>query len=962
MLSASDAPSDWGSTTEYIIDKVPLSQQITPRAILQTRDGYLWVGTYKGLNRFDGIRQLTFDVVNTPTLSSDAVGVLYEDRSGDLWAGTDDGGVIRYRQGTFQAFGPAQGLTSSEVSAICEDLAGKLWVGTRHGLFHRIEERFAELPSTNFLTKARISALVPAADGTLWVGTSRGLFRLEGDNTEPVAVVTNRYVEALAMDRHGVLWAALDSRSNARIMGDQVNWLPFRYAWFQPGNPGSFWLAGTRGTLFRLNEETNTTVVARFDQRRLSALCEDLEGNIWVGLESHGLYRVRRKQVKTLSTREGLATDAVTTILEDRNGRVWLGTFGWGLFAAESGSMTFARVPIPSVANITALHERAEGTLWLGTFNGGRYVRDGTRFVEGDKGSPGCRAVYEDRAGGLWIGTLLNGVEQHCDGKLKQRYTTRDGLASDRIQCLVQDASGDMWIGSARGLNRISAGKVVPFPGEDPLARQTIRALHVDRRGALWIGTTGSGLARFYKDQFQSVTSRHGLASDGVEQILEDDDGFFWLGTWEGIVRVSRDELDACAEGRQPYLKAMTLGPEDGMSMAGCGTGFQPSCMKTRSGTLWFCTAGGLVVLDPKTVKPNPQAPPVYIEQAAADDRSLPFAARTITVPPGVGRVAFRYTALSFSAPDKIRFRYRLESYDEGWIDAGTAREAVYTRLPAGKYHFRVSAGNKDGAWNTTGAVLGVTVLPPWWQSWWFRAMAFASLTGMVFGAYELRIYQHKKARVAQEVFARRLIESQEQERKRVAGELHDSLGQSLQIIKGRALLGLNRAGDPSEGAKQFEEISNAAGQAIREVRAISHALRPAELDQLGLGKAIEWMVEQAGTTSKTRCACELEAVDEIPSEMEISIYRMAQEGLNNVLKHANATEAILELKREGNTVRFSIFDNGRGFAKPVRPSGHGLIGIAERVRLLGGQFDIQSAPDRGTRLTATIPVKTNER
>jgi two-component system sensor histidine kinase UhpB len=182
-----------------------------------------------------------------------------------------------------------------------------------------------------------------------------------------------------------------------------------------------------------------------------------------------------------------------------------------------------------------------------------------------------------------------------------------------------------------------------------------------------------------------------------------------------------------------------------------------------------------------------------------------------------------------------------------------------------------------------------------------------------------------------------------------------------LQVIKGRAQLGFDRAQDSSESAKQFEEIANAASQAIREVRTISHALRPAELDQLGLAKAVEWIAEQAGTTSTTRFACEVETIEGIASEMEISIYRMAQEGVNNVLKHAHATESILELKREAGSVRFSIFDNGRGFAKPARPTGHGLVGIAERVRLLGGSFDLQSAPGRGTRLTAIIPLKSNE-
>jgi signal transduction histidine kinase len=226
-----------------------------------------------------------------------------------------------------------------------------------------------------------------------------------------------------------------------------------------------------------------------------------------------------------------------------------------------------------------------------------------------------------------------------------------------------------------------------------------------------------------------------------------------------------------------------------------------------------------------------------------------------------------------------------------------------------------------------------------------------------VFGAYEIRVQQHKRARTAQELFARRLIESQEQERKRVAAELHDSLGQSLQVIKGRAQLGLNRRGDSVESTRQFEEISSAAGQVIQEVRAISHALRPAELDQLGLARAIEWMVERIGATSATRFGCEADGVERLAPEMEITLYRIAQEGINNVLKHAHATEAILQLQRADGAVRFSIFDNGRGLDKPLHPDGQGLMGIAERVRLLGGKFDIQSAPGKGTRLTVTIPL-----
>jgi streptogramin lyase len=463
------------------------------------------------------------------------------------------------------------------------------------------------------------------------------------------------------MDAHGVLWALFDSARNARIMpgtnGVDVEFLPLRYLWFQMGRDGNFWLFGIKGTLFGLSGLTNATAVTHFEQRKLTSLGDDSDGNIWVGVEADGIHRVRRKQVSTVSTRDGLPINAVTTVMEDRSGRVWLGTFGKGLFRLENGAVKFQPVQIPNAPNITGLRESRDGTFWVGTYSAKPFRGDGTNFVAGAKGL-GCRAIYEDRGGGIWVGTLINGAEHHRDGQLKV-YTARDGLANDRVQSLIQEPGGDMWVGTVRGLNRISGGEVIRFAGEEALARQTIRAFHFDERGALWIGTMGGGLGRFYKDRLQLVTSQHGLPSDGVEQILGDDEGNLWLGTWAGIARVSRDDLDACADGRQDFVKAMTLGPEDGMLTAICGSGFQPSCMKSRSGTLWFCTPGGLVIVDPKAVRPSTKAPMVHIEEATADDRSLVLE-RTgnppphvggydaVRIPAGVRRVSFRYTGLRY--------------------------------------------------------------------------------------------------------------------------------------------------------------------------------------------------------------------------------------------------------------------------------------------------------------------------
>ena len=955
------------SATNYVVERISVVPRMTIRAMVQTHDGYLWMGGYKGLGRFDGVRVRWFTMADTPSLSSDAVAVLCEDRLGNLWIGTDDGGIIRYRDGEFVSFGPQQGLTEAEVRSICEDREGRLWVGTRNGLFYFVNDRFT-LRSGIGLPR-EIYDLSSGPDGSLWIGASHGLFRLIHGSTEGLAIVTNGPVPSVAVDPHGATWAMLNSRKNIWIRSQspdaEPELRPIQYGWFHAGRGGSFLLAGTSGTLSRLASDGSPVAVARFEKRRFSSLCEDFEGNIWAGVESHGLYRLRRKKVTTHSTADGLPTDALTTIGEDSTGRIWLGTWGKGLFVSDNGSTNFQRVGSSALATVTAFLERRDSSLWLGTYHGPSYRFMETQFVAQPRIDFGARAFYEDREGALWIGTVRHGVERHR-GEEVTRFTTRNGLASDLVRCLAQDVSGDMWVGTARGLYRISNGRITPFRGEETLARQAILGLYADKQGAIWAGTAGGGLVRYHSNGLQTITVRHGLASDWIEQILEDDDGNVWLGTQAGILRVSHADLVACAEGRTHFVNCLTLGLEEGMIAPNCGSGFKPSSMKSSTGHLWFCTPGGLAVVDPKNVQPHSLPPPVHIEEVTGDDRPLSVqAARggqpaAVIIPPRVTRVGFHYTGLSFSAPDKLRFRYRLEGYDEHWVNAGAAREAVYTRLPAGTYRLRVTATNKDGVANETGATLAVTVVPPWWQSWWFRATAMAGLVGVVFGAYELRVSQHKKARVVQESFARRLIESQELERKRLAHELHDSLGQSLQVIKGRTQLGSRQTSNPSQCAQQFEEIDNTVSRAIQEVRAISHALRPAELDQLGLTKAVEWMVENVSATSPARFDSELENLDGLFSrEMEISLYRIIQEGLNNVVKHAAATEVILELKRESGVVRFSLLDNGRGFLKTNWKSNGslGLESIAERAKFLGGTFEIQSAPGKGTRLTVLLTV-----
>src|SRR5688572_23032715 len=334
------------SASDYVVERIAAVPRMTIRAMVQTRDGYLWMGGYKGLGRFDGVRVRWFTMADTPALSSDAVSVLCEDRSANLWIGTDDGGIIRYRDGEFVSFGAEQGLTEVEVRSICEDRDGRLWVGTRNGLFYFANERFTACSATR-LPNA-IYDLASSPDGGLWIGAAPGLFRLMQGSTEVLAMVTNGPVPSVGVDPFGVTWAMLDSRRNIRIPSQSPGAEPelqaIRYAWFHAGRGRSFLLAGTQGKLSRLANNGSPVPIAHFEKRRFSSLCEDFEGNIWAGVESHGLYRLRRKQVTTHSTADGLPTDALTTIAEDKSGRVWLGTWGRGLLMSEDGSLNFRTV------------------------------------------------------------------------------------------------------------------------------------------------------------------------------------------------------------------------------------------------------------------------------------------------------------------------------------------------------------------------------------------------------------------------------------------------------------------------------------------------------------------------------------------------------------------------------------------------------------------------------------------
>jgi signal transduction histidine kinase len=488
-----------------------------------------------------------------------------------------------------------------------------------------------------------------------------------------------------------------------------------------------------------------------------------------------------------------------------------------------------------------------------------------------------------------------------------------------------------------------------------------MRALYEDTDGALWVGTYDDGLSRFRDGRFFNYRTEQGLFNNGIFQILEDRRGYFWISCNKGIYRVSRRELDDLAEGRISRINSVAFGKDDGMLNTECNGGRQPAGLVADDGRLWFPTMGGVVVVDPEAAQANPQLPPVMIEAVTLERRRVDFS-QGVAIAPGQRDLEINYTGLSLIKSEHVKFKYRMEGLDADWVDVGTRRVAYFPYLPPGSYRFRVIAANSDGVWNEEGAALDIFVATPFYRAWWFITFVALSLAGIAALTYRRRFAALRARQAAQEAFSRRLIESQEQERKRIAAELHDSLSQNLVIIKNRAMISLQQRDDPEEVFEQVAEIAEAADHALFEVREIAHNLRPFQIDRLGLTKAIEAVVRKANAGA-LRFSAHLDKIDALlPPEAEINLYRIVQESVNNVVKHSQATEASVTIKRRDQTIEVNIQDNGQGFTPAATQlgqsrdgSGLGLAGINERARILGSASVIESAPGRGTKIWLEI-------
>ncbi len=981
-----------GADTRFTVDVFGTDKGLPSSAVLavtQTRDGFLWAGTLAGLARFDGVQFAVFDENNTPGLNSSQIIRLYEDRQTNLWIGTENGGIAIVKAGTVTNLDLAQGGAVGRLRAICEDTNGAIVLYTDSGLLARYREGKVETWHAGSSAFSTCRAMIVDNSGWLWVGTDTQLAALN-----PIPVVTDEVgpirLDFLLASQRGGYWRLANGRiQKCRGSGVEFDW--GAYPW------------------------TNTLTVA--------AACEDRDGNLVVGTHGDGVYWFDAQgQAKRISEEEGLSSKYVLAVMVDREGCLWVGTNGGGLNRVRR--KLFDVLERSSGLVVQSVCEDGRGGLWIG-YNRNRvdhwptggdkpfriveaspslnvnpdtllYVKSmfvgrrqgplgGNWVLAGTWGAleqhlfqleyeqfaslalpgsmdKGVSAIFQDRAGRLWLGTQ-GGLLRFDDLTL---FTTRDGLSADDVRAIAEDRDGNLWVGTeGGGLSRLRDGRFTCYTKTNGLPGNSISAAEVDADGVLWVATSG-GLTRFQGGKWTRYSTKEGLASNRLGYLLEDGHGYLWIGSNAGLMRLKKEDLNRFAEDNSTLISCRVYGETDGLPATECTTGSQPGALRSHDGTLWFPTIQGLAWLNPARLNLNTSPPPVVIEAVLVDGQvQNPETLRAgppqaVTVPARKEGLEIRYASLNLAAPDKGRFKYQLGGYETTPKERpGYDRKAFYGKLPPGEYQFQVTACNEDDVWNPAYATLGVTVLPPFWQTWWFLGLTTVSLLGAIVGS----VHYVSTQRLQRQLAALRQKEALEKERARIARDIHDQVGASLTQL---SLLGELVEGDkhhPEEVVGHARQIEQTALETTRALDEIVWTVNPSNDTLDGLityvCKYAQDYLAVAGLRYRLEAPPQLPGTPITP-EVRHNVFLASKEAITNVVRHAQATAVSLRLRLEPASFTLEIEDNGRGLAgldPKAAQTRNGLRNMRKRMEDIGGAFYIGPAPERGTVVRLTAPL-----
>ncbi|HSU55448.1 MAG TPA: two-component regulator propeller domain-containing protein [Candidatus Dormibacteraeota bacterium] len=955
-------------------------------SVLQSRDGYLWVGTYNGLARFDGVRFVLFDSSNTRAMRDSSVTTLFEARDGTLWIGHSTGEITRLRGSTLESVAVPSRPNPGKIRAFGQDETGELWLLNFEGMLTRVRDGMTfTLPSGEAVN---LLELANSTDGRLWVARNGQLSVLDHGKVTVFQFPgqgTNQYTQGICASRDGGVWIASDTRLRkwreehwVQDLG-QAPWAGTPIHAFIETHDGRL-VAGTSDHGFYIIDPQNVAGSLQFMRSNgfaadwVVSVCEDQEGGMWIGTGGAGLFAVRPRRVQTISPPDGWQRRAVLSVTPTRDGALWVGTEGAGLYRLKDGRWdNYAKDAGIRNPYIWSVAEDEATNVWAGTWGGSLYHQCGEQFERAKRleglTTPMPALAYDHNCG-LLVGTG-EGLLRYAAGEQPEWLAREDHCPPRDVRAILRQSDGTIWFGTfGGGLCRLKDGKMAVFRKQDGLASEFVQCLHADQNGSLWAGTFGGGLNRLRDGKFAVIDRQRGLPSPTICHIEEDEQGFFWMSSHGGLLRVSKAELDECADGTRDKIECLAYGLSDGMPTLKCSGGLQPAGCRTADGHLYFATGQGLVAVDPRKVATNPLAPPVVIETLLVDDRAeaVPKPGDAgVRIAPGRHRFEFQFTGLSFVAPEKVRFKRRLQNLEKDWIEIGTKRSANYSFLPPGDYAFQVAACNNDGVWNEAGAEMAFTVLPFFWQTLWFRLFAAGAGVGASGGImwFETRRRMRRKLEISER---QRAIEH---ERARIAHDIHDDLGAHLTSITMLSESAREEMQDRPQAEADLDLVCQTARALTRSLDEIVWAVNPRHDTLDGLVSYLEKFAQDFLGTANIRCRLELPSAFpdwNLTTELRHNLFLAFKEALNNTVKHAKATEVRITLTEAADHFELVVTDNGGGFSsdeftkKPLRTdrfaTGDGLESMRLRLAEIGGNCEIRSSPGQGTTIRFIVPVK----
>jgi ligand-binding sensor domain-containing protein/signal transduction histidine kinase len=963
--------SDWSLRTWLSEDGLPNN---SIAGLAQTPDGYLWIAMPSGLARFDGVHFEEFETTSfAKGYENQRIRALLENQKGELFVGIDPGHVIFSKHGVAEVFTNA--LPQLTIESLTQDGDGALWISYHGGIVYRIKNsvatKFGE--AENLPNESSSCSLACDSKGQIWFSKrfETGVFR---DGQFKTLLVLDSSGARIAPARDGGIWIVCDFQLYKFHEGQKL--VPcgqlaagiihgLTTAIFED-RTGAVWIGTSANGLFHYDGAHFENI--QTSDREISSLTEDREGSIWVGTGGGGLNRLRPQPIALENSATGTPFEAVQSICEDTNGTIWATSADGSLVRNFNGAWKTVTDSNFTDTMANCVTADRDGGIWIGTGENKIFHWHDGRVTALDQGS-GLEArivhgLLVSRNGDLWIcGESPDSIQFFRDGSF---HNVALPVGARHLRTLAQDGDGNIWAGGDRSaLLKISNGRVTDETALTANLQKTIRCLYADGDSNLWIGFSAGGLGRLKDGKFTRVDVAQGLYGGAINQILEDDSGSFWFGSDSGIFRVRKRELSDVADGSAPTLWSIHYGRSEELSGVQARYGNCPGALKSPDGRLWIPMRTGLAIVEPKKLREDLQPPHVLVNRVAVDDRSVALyggaapagdlvdlgkSISQLRLPPDFYRLEFEFTALSFGPPENIHFRYQLEGFDSHWRDSGNLRSAIYSRLPSGNYFFHVQGCNSDGIWNNKGALLAFTITPFFWQTWWFQFGTIFLFTVIVIAIVRYVSFRRLRMKL-------QMLEQQaalDRERARIARDIHDDLGGSLTQVALLGGLALRDAKSPDKLCEHIQQISTATHQVIKSLDEIVWAVNPRN-DTLPdlinyLGQFTVEFLRTAGIS------CHMDLPDHPPrhpvtSETRHHLYLVIKETLNNIARHAHASEVQFCVSVKEKSVSIVIADNGQGFRKGECDAfADGVRNMKQRMEEIGGQFHIESTAGKGTR------------